>query len=444
LEILRRVDAEDAYADLALSGELSRASLDARDRAFATDLVYGTLRWRGRIDHLLEVRAPRGLNRLPAAARAALRLGAYQILFSRGVPARAAVNETVRAMRALGLEGLTGLANALLRRLDRERDALSFPDPATDPVGHAAAFHAHPPWLVTRLHAALGEEEAGRLFEANNRIPPLTLRARADRITRDALIARLAEAGFRARPGRYAPEAVVLEERAPPTSLPGFAAGDFTVQDEASQLVGYLVGARPGERVLDACAAPGGKTVQLAEAVGAGGRVLALDLHPGRLALMARMSADLDLRQVEARVGDARRPPPEVAGQRFNRVLVDAPCTGLGVLRRNPDARWRARPDAPARLRRLQRELLAGVLPLLEPGGVLVYSVCTFPEEETTGVVEDLLARRPDVVVEGPGESLGAGCAAVLSRERFGEALRTWSHRHGTDGFFAARFRACP
>jgi 16S rRNA (cytosine967-C5)-methyltransferase len=399
------------------------------------------LRWRGRIDHLLDARAPRGLEKLTAPARAALRLGAYQILFSRSVPARAAVNETVRALRALGLEGLTGLANALLRRLDRERDALEFPDPETDPVGHAAAFHAHPPWLVARLQASLGREETRSFLEASNRLPPLTLRARAGRVTRDALITRLSRAGFQGRPGRYAPDAVVLEERAPPASLPGFSDGDFGVQDEASQLVGCLVGARPGERVLDACAAPGGKTVQLAEAVGPSGHVVALDLHPARLSLVERLSTDLGLDQIEARSGDARRPPEEVAGRRFDRVLVDAPCTGLGVLRRNPDARWRARPEDPGRLRELQGEMLAGAFPLVEPEGILVYSVCTFTEEETIAVVEDLLARRPDVVVEGAGTLLGRGCEALLSRERFGEALRTWPHRHGTDGFFAVRLK---
>ena len=439
IEVLRRVDAEDAFADLALSAELTRSCLDARERAFGTDLVYGTLRWRGRIDHLLEARTPRGIAKLPALARAALRVGAYQILFSRSVPVHAAVDETVNAIRAQGYEKLTGFANALLRRLARERDELVYPDLKTDPVGHAAAFHAHPAWIVERLFAELGEEEALRLLEADNLLPPLALRVCRARGTREALIERLAQAGHAASLGRYAPGAVVLDARAPVETLPGFAEGAFTVQDEASQLVALLLGAQPGERVLDLCAAPGGKTAQLAEQVGAGGEVVALDLNPSRLGLVEKLSARLGLSNVRTVAGDACRPPDRVAAGGFDRVLVDAPCTGLGVLRRNPDLRWRAKPDASARLAGLQRQMLVSALRLVRPGGVVVYSVCTFTREETTDVVADLLAGREDVVIEDPVEWLGVGCAGLVSREACGPAFRAWPHRHGTDAFFAAR-----
>ena len=444
IEVLRRVDAEEAYADLSLGAALDRSRLDPRDRAFATDLVYGTLRWRGRIDHLIEARVPRGTGKLPAAARAVLRIGAYQILFSRSVPARAAVDETVRAMHALNLPHLTGFANAVLRRLARERDELVYPDPRTDPVGYAAAFHAHPPWIVERLFDQLGEDEAMHFLEADNALPPLTLRVHRARATRAEFLARLSAAGIAASPGRYAPEAVVLDARAPVVSLPGFEEGWFVVQDEASQLVGMLVGAEAGERALDLCAAPGGKVSQLAEAVGPAGEVLAVDVHAGRLSLVESLCARLGLTNVRTIACDARGIGALGLGA-FDRVLVDAPCTGLGVLRRNPDARWRVKPDAPARLAGLQREILAAAIGALRPGGVLVYSVCTFTPEETVAVVGDLLAGHGEVVLEGAGKALGAGCggdlAEVVSREPCGEVLRTWPHRHGSDAFFAARFR---
>jgi len=434
------VDAEEAYADLTLGAALDRSRMEPRDRAFATDLVYGTLRWRGRIDHLIEARVPRGTRKIPPAARAALRVGAYQILFSRSVPPRAAVDETVRAMQALDLPHLGGFANAVLRRLARERDELVYPDPRTDPIGHAAAFHAHPPWIVERAFETLGEEDALGFLEADNALPPLALRVHRGRATPEDLLAWLSAAGFSASRGRYAPDAVVLDARAPVAGLPGFEEGWFVVQDEASQLVGMLAGAQSGERVLDLCAAPGGKASQLAQEVGPAGEVVAVDVHAGRLSIVESLCARLGLTNVRTVVADAR----EIAGlglAPFDRVLVDAPCTGLGVLRRNPDARWRVKPDAPARLARLQREILEAARGALRPGGTFVYAVCTFTAEETVGVVSDLLAGHGEVVLEGAGKTLGEGLAEVVSREPCGEVLRTWPHRHGTDGFFAARFR---
>lgn len=441
IRVLVRVEVEDAYADLALSAELSRSSLNERDRAFASDLVYGTLRWQGQLDYHLQERAPRGLDKLPMQARIALRMGAYQILHSRSVPARAAVDETVRTIRDQRLEGLTGFANALLRRLVRDREDLTYPDPTADPVAHAAALHAHPPWLVTRLFDRLGREEALALLEADNHLPPLTLRAHTPRTTRDALIARLAQQGYAARPGKYAPAAVILEKRAPVEKLPGFSEGTFVVQDEASQLVGSLVGAQSGERVLDACAAPGGKTAHLAESVGSTGQVVALDSHAGRLGLVEKLCERLGLKNVIPIQGDASTPPAGVAEKQFDRVLVDAPCTGLGVLRRNPDARWRVKASAPERLARIQRSILQGTLPLVRRGGTLVYSVCTYTPEETSGVIAEILAKSKGFVIEDAGSRLGVGCREVLYDESFGEVLRTWPHKHGTDAFFAVRLR---
>lgn len=439
IEVLRRVDAEDAYADLALGGALSKSSLDARDRAFATDLVYGTLRWRGRIDHLLSERAKRGITRLPPDARAALRAGAYQILFSRSTPERAAVDETVKLIRGLGHEKLTGFVNALLRRLARERSSLQYPDREKDPVAHAVAFHAHPAWLVKLIFERLGEAEGVRLLEANNVIPPLVLRVNAGRTTPEKLKDRFQEAGLKAAPGRFAPGALVLAARAPVGNLPGFSEGLFAIQDEASQLMGCLVDAQPGEQVLDLCAAPGGKTAHLAEVVGPGGRVVALDIHAGRLGLVGDLCRRLGLANVEIVLGDARKPPPQVARGGFDRVLVDAPCTGLGVIRRNPDARWRVKPDGAGRLARLQSEILARARTLVRPGGVLVYSVCTFTREETDGVMSSLLASSPELMVELPRKVLGQAGEEVLACER--DRVRTWPHRHGIDGFYAARMR---
>jgi 16S rRNA (cytosine967-C5)-methyltransferase len=437
LRVLERVQRAGAYADLLLHANLARSDLSGPDRAFATELVYGTLRWRGRIDHLLRRCLDRDLDRLEPLVATALRLGAYQILFADRVPASAAVDESVRCVRALGAERSTGLVNAVLRRLAREHGDIALPALVDDPLGHLMYALSLPQWIAARFIESFGPEEAALLAAACNEAPPLTVRANPLAVSRDALLGELSQRYPEARPCAHAPDGISLGRRGNPSLDPAFRAGRFTVQDEASQLVVALLDPSAGERVLDVCAAPGGKATAIAERVGASGSVLALDRNERRLELVRRAARRLRLGNLACRVVDATRALPEsVVATPFDRVLVDAPCSGLGALRRNPDARWRVHPGDPARLAESQRAILRSASAALRPGGVLVYSTCTLLPEENEAVVEAFL-RDCGGFALAPASSAPACVRPLLDESGF---LRTWPHRHDADGFFAARF----
>jgi 16S rRNA (cytosine967-C5)-methyltransferase len=432
-QVLVRVEATDAFADLLLGDRLAEAPLSPTDRALATRLVYGTLAWQGRLDHHLGALVRTPLARLDPPVRAALRLGLYQLLFLDRVPAYAAVDASVRLARTAG-RGAAGLVNAVLRRAAAAGPAgLPLPDPATDPIERLAVEWSHPRWLVERWAAELGPEELPLLLAANNTRGPTAVRANRLRTTRDALLAELARAGVRAAPSRWASEGVVIAHGAARLrELTAWRDGRLAFQGEASQLVAPMLGLVPGARVLDACAAPGGKAVHAAALLEGRGLVAALDRRPGGAHRIATEATRLGAVAVHPIAGDARHPP--LAGA-FDAVLVDAPCSGLGTLRRHPELRWRRRPADIPRLAALQREILAAVAPLVRPGGMLLYAVCTLARDENEDVLHWFRAVHPDFSLDHPGPSLPA---ELLSPEG---TLRTLPHRHGLDGFFAARLR---
>lgn len=440
LRVLSRVEQVRAYADLSLHAALARSELAASDRALATELVYGTLRWRGRLDFLLAHVLDGDQSKLEPLVANALRLGAYQIVFGAGrTPPQVAVDESVRCVRAAGAERATGLVNAVLRRLAAEHATIALPDLARDPLGHLTHALSLPPWLAARWLELFGAEEAALLAAASNAIPPLVVRANPLRTDRDALLAELRERFPEAAPCRHARDGIRLGRRGNPALDPAFLAGRFTVQDEASQLVAALLDPRPGDRVLDVCAAPGGKATALAERLGTdagGGEVVALDRHARRLDLVRRHARRLGLAKLRCAVRDATRPLADLASPRgFDRVLVDAPCSGLGTLRRNPDARWRIGPDDPARLAETQLAILRQAAATLVPGGVLVYSTCTLLPEENEASVRTFLAESPDFALAAP-EATPAEARPLVGPDGF---FRSLPHQHDADGFFAAR-----
>ncbi len=433
--VLERVERAQAFADLTLQAAFARSELGARDRAFATELVYGTLRWRGRLDYALRGVLERELSTLEPGVLTLLRLGAYQILFCDSVPPSAAVDQTVRSARALGAERATGLVNAVLRKLSQQAGAISLPALADQPQAHLEHALGLPAWIAARWLAALGPEQAAALAAASNAVPPLTARTNRTRLTREALLARMLERFPAARLCAFAPDGIVLGHGGAPAADPAFVEGLFSVQDEASQLVVEVLAPAPGERILDVCAAPGTKTAAIAERVGATGLVVALDRNEQRLALVGRATRRLGLDNVTALTRDATQSLADVPGAPFDRVLVDAPCSGLGTLRRNADARWRISADDPAQLAVTQAALLASARSVLRPGGTLVYSTCTLTHEENDDVVAALLAREPRLR-RAPLDTLPAALRPLLDAEA---ALRTWPHRHDMDGFFAVR-----
>ncbi len=378
IEALVRVE-EGAFSNLLLPTLLRGSGLSGRDRAFVTDLVYSSLREQRALDHLLGPFLNRPVHGLDPDARAALRLGAYQL--RAGIAPHAAVGETVSAIGRRNPRA-KGFVNAVLRHL-----AASGPPwvlPTGDGVTSLAIRTSHPDWIVARLVDDLGPVDAAAVLESDNRPPAVTLRVNPHRGDPVQLTDELRVADIRVEPGVLVPDALVVTGLGDPAALPAVAEGRATPQDQASQAVVAALDPQPGDRVLEIAAAPGGKTTAIAERVGARGRVVGLDLNRGRVARIVEAAARLGLTTVDPLVADGRALPFVPAS--FDRVLVDAPCSGLGVLRRRPEARWRLEPDAPEVLARLQRELLAVAAETVRPGGVLLYSVCTLTAVETLGV----------------------------------------------------------
>lgn len=435
LRVLERVDRTGAYADLALHAAFDRNSLQSRDRAFATELAYGTLRWRGRLDYLLSQVLDRGFDKLEPPVASLLRLGAYQLAFVDGVPAAVAVAESVRLAQAVGLDRASGLVNAVLRRLSERIDTLELPSLESEPLAHLTHTLSIPAWLAKRWLAEFGPDEAAALALASNQVPPRTVRANRCHVHRDALLDELQTRFPDAHPCLYATDGIVLGRKGDPARDPAFLAGYFTIQDEASQVVVELLDPQHGDRVLDACAAPGAKATAIAERVGGAGHVHATDRHERRLGLLGRDARRLGLSNLTTRVADLTQPRSLEAGEHYDRVLVDAPCSGLGTLRRNPDARWRVQPESIDRLADVQRSILANAAERLRVGGTLVYSTCTLAREENQLVIEAFLESHRDFhVVDRVPDNLGA------LRGEDG-ALHLFPHRHDSDGFFAVRMQ---
>jgi len=437
LRVLERVSSAGAYADLMLHSALARSSLNPPDRAFATDLVYGTLRWRGKIDYYLSHFVDKDLAKLEPLVASTLQLGAYQLLCSDRIPASAAVDQSVRCIRAAGMARATGLVNAVLRRLALEHDKIQLPSVEDDPTAHLTHALSLPRWLAERWIERFGVEGAVALATASNQPPPLTIRANRTRVDAGELLRELRESFPAAAACRFARDGIVLGRRGNPARDPNFLAGHFTVQDEASQLVVALLDPQPGEQVLDLCAAPGGKTTAIAERVGPTGFIVAVDRNARRLDLIQRAVRRLGLSGIRTAVRDATRSLAELAPPGgFDRILVDAPCSGLGTLRRNPDAKWRVRPADPVRLAEVQKALLDSAATVLRPGGVLVYSVCTVLAEENEEVARHFTRKSRDFTAVSR-TALPEEVQAVTDPDGF---LQTLPHTCDTDGFFAARF----
>ncbi|MCU0616222.1 MAG: 16S rRNA (cytosine(967)-C(5))-methyltransferase RsmB [Gemmatimonadaceae bacterium] len=399
--------------------------LDARDRRWVQELVWGTLRRRGWFDAVLSLRVRGGLVRLDGDVADLLRLGAYQLLNMNSVPPYAAIAQTVELAKQRHGIGASKLVNAVLRRVDRERDALE-PVTPSDPVDALAVRGSHPRWLVARWVARFGLDATEQLLAANNTEPPTVLRPYG--VVREQLEAMLEGAGATVHDAPLVHDSLILGAGVQLTELGAFKQGLFFVQDPAATLVTQYAAIAPGSVVADLCSAPGGKALELTRTARL---VIAADRVPGRLERLLVSCGRLDVQNMVAYVGDAREP----AVRGLDAVLLDVPCTGTGTLRRHPDARWRLKTSDLAVMSTLQRDILHAAADAVRPGGLLVYSTCSIEPEENDGPVDAFLAAHPDFVLEPPPE--GAVPVAVLDHGR----LRVLPHVHGVDGAFAARLR---
>jgi 16S rRNA (cytosine967-C5)-methyltransferase len=485
-EALLRVETQGAHADEWLHARLADPGIKREDAALATELVMGALRWQRLLDFLLEPQLTRkpaqaaarpdharpasaagrrreaarqtgerrvaepgtpAVARLDAEVRAALRLGLYQLRWLQRVPARAAVHESVELVKRARKASAAGLVNAVLRRLAAQAGGSQEQlVPREWPLAERlAVLGSHPTWLVERWLAALGEEETRALLAANNSPPRVTCAVAAGERPQ-TVIAELKNEGVEARPGRWLRDALEVLSGAVGRTR-ACAEGRVRIQDEASQMAALLPAAQPGMRVLDVCAAPGGKTLLLAEAVGPSGSVVAADLHASRLrALRERVARSPQVQMLAMDASAAEWP----LRAEFDAILVDVPCSGTGTLARHPEIRWRLRAEDLAELRARQTAILLNSAARLRPRGRLVYSTCSLEPEENEQVVEAVLEQRPELRLVSGEETLvrhlqtktngRVARPAPTRRALFDERgfFRTWPQRHGTDGFFAA------
>ncbi len=434
-EVLRAV----ASRRFDLGSALARARQhlkDERDRALAGEIAIGTLRWQGAFDHVISSFAGRSLDRLDLDIVDILRMAIFQLLYLDRVPAAAAVKDAVDLAGKAGKGSAGGLVNAVLRRVSRERRQLPLPLRPGDPADRDAVLAylvttlSHPQWLVERWLDRVGFEAAERWARFNNSHAAPTLRVNTIRATGEQLQQELIGRGIDVEPARFAPDALMVRAGNPlATDLD--ARGMFVVQDEASQLVALYAGARPGERILDACASPGGKTIAMAGSMSRTGLIVASDIRGRRVALLdrtVRRSGATNVRVVRA---DVRASPPFRTV--FDRVLLDAPCSGLGTLRRDPDIKWRRSAGELVELAQAQLMMLERLATVVVPGGTLVYATCSSEPEENDEVVERFLVRRSDFRLVSPANPHPSLARFLEADGRF----RTLPHRDGLEAFFA-------
>ena len=430
LRVLISCRTNQAWADAALKAQISRDGLSGADAALCSRIVYGVVQNRMLLDFYLGAYCTQKVDHLQPPLADILRMGAYQILYLDKVPDSAAVNESVNLARVFKRAQAAGLVNAVLRKVSQNKNHLPA-IPERDAERYLSIKYSHPKWLVKRLIAILGREEAEAFLAADNAVAPLTVQVNPLRTTKEELIAELESVGVTVKPHAWVPDCLELSGTGDLTALDAFRAGKFLVQDPAARLVSLIADVRPGQRVLDVCAAPGGKTFSAAFAMADQGEIVSCDLHENKLKRIADGMERLGITCVKTRSADGRSRKPEWE-KAFDTVLVDAPCSGLGIIRKKPDTRYKKADDLFA-LPVIQAEILDNASAYVRPGGVLIYSTCTVLPEENELQVTAFLAEHPEFSLEPFSLPQPAG-------ETDGQ-LTLWPQRHDTDGFYICRMR---
>jgi 16S rRNA (cytosine967-C5)-methyltransferase len=414
-------------------------SWSKRDRALLNALVYGVLRWRGRLDYIINRHSKTRLSRIDPSVLNILRLGLYQIGYLTRIPGFAAVNTSVELVKSTSTPWAFGFVNAVLRNAARDYPDVVFPDVQKNPVASLAATKSFPQWLIRRWLEKHDFERTAALCDAINAIPAITLRANTLLVDRDTLAAALENEVENIELTPWAPDGVsIMNPLEPIPLMPSYRAGWFQVQDEAAQLVSCFLNPQPGETILDACAGMGGKTGHIAQRMNNSGTIVALDKNKEKLNRLHMQTNRLKVSIVTTVTHDLDTPLAGYHSGYFDRILLDAPCSGLGVIRRNPDIKWNT--DEKQLIHHSSRQLgfLNRLSHLVKPSGLLVYAVCSNETEENETVANSFLDRHPEFVLDTFSGGLPQKASALIDDEGY---LKTWPYPHKMDGFFAARFK---
>jgi 16S rRNA (cytosine967-C5)-methyltransferase len=413
-----------------------------RDRALLQTLVYGVLRWRGRLDHIISHFSSTRFDKINPKILNILRLALFQIIYLDRIPDSAAVNTAVDMAKASGAPWVVGYVNALLRKTSREYRDVSFPDMGKNASAALAAGKSFPEWIIRRWLHRYGQKNTAALCDAVNSIPPITVRTNTLKISPRKLLIQLDSEAGHVEQTPYSPDGITFVN--PTTSIPklsGFEAGWFQVQDEAAQLVSLLLDPRPGETVLDACAGLGGKTGHIAQLMKNKGAVVALDIDGGKLSQLEAEMQRLDISIVSTRCLDLEHGLPQVPPKGFDRILLDAPCSGLGVMRRNPDIKWHRSEKELAKNKARQLRLLENLVHAVKPDGFLVYAVCSPEPEENEEVIDQFLKKHGDFVIH---DHYGGLPDEISKRAITNGFFKTFPYLTQMDGFFSVRLQRIP
>jgi 16S rRNA (cytosine967-C5)-methyltransferase len=439
MDILTKVEQQQAYSNLLLNQTLQKYKLERLEANLTTEIVYGTIQRRNTIDYFLNRFAAKGIDKLQPWVRNLLRLSFYQLYYLERIPIHAIVNEAVNIAKRKGHKGISGMVNGILRNVERNKEQLTIPQDL--PVATRISLtHSHPEWMVARWIKQFGEETTEAICRANNDASHVSVRVNAMRHNRDTFMELLRDKEFDVKPSPVSRQGLIVESGGNMAHTPWFTGGDLSIQDESSMLVAEAVDPKPGMKVLDCCAAPGGKTAHMAELMNNQGNVWANDIHPHKQKLIDEQAHRLGLDCIQTIVSDAKHLSDKFSGQTFDRILVDAPCSGLGVIRRKPDLKWSKAKEEIKQIPAVQLDILTTASRLLHSDGTLVYSTCTLEDEENQHVIEKFLANNPDFELDDsihrnqPKEwlelfDLPAGMIRILP------------HFFGSDGFFIAKMK---
>ena len=443
LAILNTLDQDQRTLDNLMEVYSGDGQVDSRrDRALLQTLVYGVLRWRGRLDYIISHFSSTRFDKISPKILNILRLALFQIIYLDRIPDSAAVNTAVDMAKASGAPWVVGYVNALLRKTSREYRDVPFPDRDKNPSAALAAGKSFPKWVIRRWLRRYGLKNTAVLCDAVNSIPPITVRTNTLKISPRELFLKLESEAEHAEQTPYSPDGITFFN--PGTSIPnlsGFEAGWFQVQDEAAQLVSLLLDPRPGETVLDACAGLGGKTGHIAQLMKNKGAVVALDIDGGKLSQLEAAMQRLGISIVSTLCFDLERGLPQAPPKGFDRILLDAPCSGLGVMRRNPDIKWHRSEKELAKNKTRQLRLMENLAHAVKPGGFLVYAVCSPEPEENEEVIDQFLKKHANFVIY---DDYGWGTDEINKMAITGGFFKTFPYLTHMDGFFSVRLQRIP